>query len=1089
MLGKVNYVTPNENNRTWKLDNLGFGFEDHIVAVIENALRSYYQKGLTIEPTPMTNDQGKDIIVRSPVSFSLFGKRFRIKSGKEMTIYLEIKSSHQKSVSLDHFAKNILAANRGKIDYFVLITNSTVVPYSYCELDRNATENNYDFYLVDQHILAEFLIEQNAICGNYCAPETKTDVSISYQINYGNQEGIPYLELYLLFRNNTFTPQVCRFQLKSDRNWMLSETKFEVFLDGRESRCRCIGVKKAYFDGIDDIVIRIDFNNQSKTVVINGDAVDYEFETPLVGKKHKAQIAEIVALLRENTALQLINIQGEAGIGKTRILQEVTKKVVLNGIEVIHHVCSSNSSAVETLLDHLRHKFPQHKIKNLSDLTHIPVNFKRYAIIIEDIHNADTPFFTALKELMHQKSTHIPFSIITAGRDDYTVYNPSFFSFLNWLRDESASLHCKSYIIEKLTNEECKYMVQAIIRGAPQAVIEKIHHCSENNPFYVCQFIEYLLETKLIYLINRNTVGIANVTSFAAQVYIPKSIEALLEKRFDLLMQVPDGKQLQTFLMILAFYGIKAPVEIYHLFFADRDPGIVETLYRHHFLAHTYDDQIIFDHENIFLFIRKKLSSAKAMTALATLLSKNPDLFALYPDKQKAISLFHSGQIEECKAFLKPAEKELFQITNISSCNLNPHHIDLYEIIYQIACNEGNDALKRKTLLAWMYVALHNQSIAMGLAVFEHVFSLIRKNHKSDIPLILSAKQLQAHLFLKSDRISQAKKLLLELAAQERETPDLFDDETRFDLFDRLASIYAQENHKAVALSYNQLSIHIAEKLHDKKLITLSKITKAKLCFYDDTANSLTLMNSAKELLHEDMSPRIHCHNNLGILTARLLIDYPTHKPLSQLVKNGNALLKDAMTIEYPAAMVRSHYLMAVIHYLSQNDNSSLDLAEAHLEAGIADSIRNGIAKLMPSLYCMSAIVAARRHAPTENIYQLFQTMLQHMRQCDQFFLGALDFTYSNIILLTNYAVFLCEYGLESEIYQFLSEIKYYGSNIACDFKCDPQKPCYYVCQRNMEVFTRNYQRVSKGELLFIEGKHRYPLRDQHTPFYIPLGV
>lgn len=74
------------------------------------------------------------------------------------------------------------------------------------------------------------------------------------------------------------------------------------------------------YTAIDEILVRIDYNDEIKNVTIHGDALDYDFETPLVGEQHKEIISQMIASIRENTKIQLINLQGEAGIGKSRII-------------------------------------------------------------------------------------------------------------------------------------------------------------------------------------------------------------------------------------------------------------------------------------------------------------------------------------------------------------------------------------------------------------------------------------------------------------------------------------------------------------------------------------------------------------------------------------------------------------------------------------------------------------------------------------------------------------------------------------------------------------------------------------------------
>lgn len=1092
MLGKINYVTNSINNQPWKHGLSGFAFEDKISDFVSYVLREYYSKGLTIEQTPRTRDNGKDLVINSPVTFSLLGKTFRLPPGRStMCVYLEIKSSLSSTISLGHFSKNLLLANGASIDYFVLITDQTIAPFSYYLANQNAEENGYHFYLVDQYALAHFFMAEGAIFGGYVAPDSPAEVSISYQIDYQKQAAKPYLELYLLFQNNTPKPQVCRFQLRSDRNWQLSETKFQVFLEAYATHCKRIGVQKEFFDGCSDIMIELSFNDELKNVVITGDAIDYEFEPPLVGEARKSLISELSAEIQDNTGFKLVHIQGEAGIGKTRILHEMSRILCNTGIDWVTHICSnsnpddSNAAGLSRLL---RKRLQTDQILRLSDLFAFPMCFKRFVVAIEDIHNADKDLFDEVKGLTCAQPPNNPITIIVVGRDDDTVYNQDYFSFLSWLRDVKDD-RIVSHAITPLSDNECRNMIRAIIRGVPDVVMKRIHTASRNNPFYVCQYIEYLLETKLIFLINRNTVGIANVTSFSQKLYVPESIEALLNERFAHLLALPSGRELQDYLLLLCFYGIEIPQEVFYSFSSHVSAADASVLYARHFLRLTNENNITFDHESIFLFLKRRLDDAQIMARLADIVLSIPGLLELYPFLRRVYVQYYAGQVKEAEAMLEPAINEIRSIKNVSSCNLSAQYMDAYTIIYELARKNEDTDLQKSTILAQLYVALHHYAAPRGAVEMDRIIRTIKKDHSHDTSLKLTAQQLYAHSLMRSSQISMAKKQLLELAAQERANRSQFTDETRFDLFDRLSSIYIQENHREVAVLYNQLSAEIAQTMNDPKLLTLSKILKAKIHFYSDTTYALRLMREADSLLRKDASPRIDLHNQFGMLTADLLLHFNELKTLSELQKSAEALLQRGIDNGYASETIRGHYLLAVLSYLTTASDNKLGDAKLHLDAGIGDCIRNGMAKMLPQFYCLYGIIAVRQKVPEKMAYEYFETMLLHMRQCGQLFIGARDFLYSNIILLTNYAISLKEYRLESELYQFLSEIKYYGSDVACDFKCSPSRECYYTCSHNMDVFRANYQTIAKGGLLFLPKQIRYPLRDSNTPFYISLGV
>ena len=81
MLGQTYVVGPHINDNKWYMgDLLGLGFENHIFNVLSVDLEKYYDSGAKIYQTPKARDNGKDIIIESPVSLlDVFGRNFYIK--------------------------------------------------------------------------------------------------------------------------------------------------------------------------------------------------------------------------------------------------------------------------------------------------------------------------------------------------------------------------------------------------------------------------------------------------------------------------------------------------------------------------------------------------------------------------------------------------------------------------------------------------------------------------------------------------------------------------------------------------------------------------------------------------------------------------------------------------------------------------------------------------------------------------------------------------------------------------------------------------------------------------------------------------
>ena len=160
------------------------------------------------------------------------------------------------------------------------------------------------------------------------------------------------------------------------------------------------------------------------------------------------------------------------------------------------------------------------------------------------------------------------------------------------------------------------------------------------------------------------------MSTFCQKVYIPDSVEALLNDRFNIIKDLPGGKHLQNFLLLISLYGMEAPKYIYHHFFSDDNYSDVAILYKNHFLKFTDENNIAFDHENIFLFLRKKLYSDKIIKELAAILVASPNLLKIYPDIPRATIYFCENDYTSCERLLHPAIMEIQEIQNISSCNL-----------------------------------------------------------------------------------------------------------------------------------------------------------------------------------------------------------------------------------------------------------------------------------------------------------------------------------------------------------------------------------------------------------------------------------
>lgn len=1087
MMSSVQYINGNINNQKWDID-IGHSFEDSIYRSLLRTLDLPQNDKIKIFQTEATNDGGKDIIITSQVNLNLFDININLKGKKEIKIYIECKSSDKEKISFEKIAKNSVIAGQDKVDYFILVTNKTITPFTFFSIYENSNQYNYEFILVDQYLLHNFLEKHNLNKWKYIQPDNIPEISLSYQTCKSSYKQSPCIELFLLCRNYSGIDIDCSFNIFTDRNWQIQNLNNIFVAEKNKSKCFKLMILKNYSDGLDELLIKFEFNDYKRIIEIKHDFLNYNFQLPLTGDSHRKIIRTINNSLFSAKGFVWFNLFGEAGIGKTRIIDEICKKSYGRGINIINYLCTQNrnTSNFECLKKKvykvLKTSFTSENIKDL--IGKVQDEYLWTAIIIEDIHNADKKFIGMLNDLSLelQNKNETPVVLITTGRDDYTVYNEDYFSLLDKIK-EKESYNIFSYKVEHFKESECKNLIKSVIKDIPNEALDKLYDASRNNPFYLVQFIEYLLEIKLVTLLNRDTVGIPNVHTFSQNLYLPKQIEDLLDKRLKNLLLFNMGNKLHDFLIAASMYGIEFPKKLMYCYFSEDELNDTEILFKTHLITTSgKDDQTLkFDHETIYLFLKNKKKTYKLCKEIYEITS----MFELYDNITKGIIYCILKKYESALSELNSPITEIINMNNVSSENISPEYFDSLNYVYDIFKHKKNVKLMKRTLLSKVYVAMHNLSMGRALKTFDEVGEYISKYHSNDELFVLEIKQLQASFYLSIGMISKSRGLMNELLATERKTPDIFNDETKYNLFERAASLFIHSNHLEPAISYNHMSFEIAEKMNNNKLKALSKINEAKAYFFIDTNKSYNIIKEADDYLKLDLVPRINCHNQLGMLTAKIILSDNIEREAEKLIKEAEKLLELSLNVKYPLDVIRSHYILAVLSFVSEP--KEIENCKRHIEYGVDTSVRFGILKLMPTLYCLKALVAIYEKQNKDYILQVFNTMTDYLSQEDLLFLGNLDFTYSNIILLTNYLIFLKENTFESKMYELLHKITYYGYSAKCDFQCDKHTNCRYTCANDLSLFKQNYENIKQGSLLLVNPEYRF--RKIYKNYYYPLSL
>lgn len=1088
MLGQTYRIGPNLNSIKWDLGNmLGNGFENHIFNVLSKNMEEYFKHGATIEHTSASRDHGKDIIIQASFSLeNILGINFYIRDKEKLKIYIECKSSNKDKITYNSFAGNLSRIKGENVGYYVLITNTTIVPFSYYQFKEDAAKEGIEFILIDQYLLMKYLAQNNAIIGTCSLPGRFEDIYIEYQTNSCVINSKKAYEIYFFIRNYSEFSQSFSMQLSTDRNWSVSLEHIERIIDPMSSDCLRLIASKEHFDGLDELIINVQGNTFEKAIKINGLNLTYNFKPDLVGQKNKEIIKNIKKFIVEKTSNQITFLLGEAGAGKTRIVDEVLSElsgtnvnfcqvVIEKGInpfiklekELLRTGCLTNSKRCTSFED---------------VLSYVDTKYRKCSIIFDDFHNADITFLNDVRTLLTQVCPS-GLTILFVCRDDFSVGNMDFFAFLEFCK---RNYYQNIIELKPLSDLEAVQLIKSIVRGIPQTALEKIHSLSNNLPLFIIQVIEYLLDLKLVYLLNRNTVGIENIESFSAHLYIPKDMEEIYDKRTMCLRDQTSGETMIKFLYIASQVGISFSNDFTNIFFENNEELLKLLIQRRYIIdsAQGYT----FVHESFFLYICQKLKNNKNMKKeVGIWLSNLPCVF-------NQLELLKRGQLylwaekkKEAQQCFSIAISEINNIENYSSININENYYKYIDEIYSLCITYKQ---KKQTATCKIYIALHYHTPYEAVAACDWVQKKLKndKDFKKDSEFRFYLKEQTAHSYLNAGHLKKSEIILSELLSETILKMDRCDSKAVFDMYDKLANIYIKYNSFDIAKNYCNLSMQLAQDLCDQNLQALSYITSAKLYFY--TNNQLYKDNifKADKLLSKNKAYRIKCHNDVSILILKLMEGEQQNCSFwENLLSEANMLLDICITNNFANSVIRLHMLIAILYYLLESKSVHFFSTSKCIQNGINYSIKFGISTYIWQFYNLSAIISVRERQPLSQQQGLFDTVFNILKRQNLTYLGNIDIIYGNMLALTNIMLFYCRNKQESFFYKKLSQVLFAGSIESCDFDCK-KSICQYECHGYLEIYQKEWKRLSKVNktptTIFGKKIKNYPLRDS-TGFYL----
>jgi hypothetical protein len=1050
------------NSLRWRLGQLGgHAFDDLLFDVLSQELKGQDPQ-VRLKQTPRVEDRGRDIEIVTSAVLHFGGVSIHPPSAAPHTILLEVKtvmSGSKPRIPLSAFGKNYLQVRDLSYSHFVLMTNASISPKSARQVSESFSGAGKQFILIDEYLLW-VLLERNGVTAQLPSrlPLKPTDLVVETQVERTVEGEAVVLEIDLMIRNYSNVARRVTLESLSDLTWRQSISEVTRTIDpGRFETFHLLAKSRRRESGSLELCLH-DQDGTEYPIRFAAEDIAFDFKPPLVGERHHFCLNELARALVTNVPSKLISVVGGAGRGKTRLVDEAlqltaraTRKVVpalidpdrpelaldilLRGLDA---ALGANSAGNALNVEPERDSPAANRFLHL--LASLDHSFYSVVILLEDLHHASESMCGLIREFLRiDRSGLCPLTIIISGRDDYSFPNDAYFALLDVLahaeaeRSSNRGTHINTVRIPDFTPEDSRLLIRAIVRDAPPYAIERLETIGENVPFFIVQAIEYMLETGIAVLLSRESVGIPNPAVFGSRAGFPTAMKSVLNGRIAALEVLPAGPRLRHFLEVSSFFGQILPQDVELVLLGDVSADNVEALLvGRRFLKRADDGSLQWYHENILHLLQELVHADGRAASLTQEIASTPALFRHFTGWRAGRILSEAGRHSDAWVYFQSIGSVADGMTNFSSVNVDSTCFDYLDTAFEsaIACDQPPPRLIR-LLLLHTYIGVHHRSGRYGPDTATRSLarlSRVRGNDKELLEAQAKISQLQAHGLLDIGEIGPATKLFLELeGAIKQPGSSLRQPDLLFDLYNRLQDVYRMHNHLAVSERYGELADAMARQ-SGGELQTVSMLDSAIVYHYIDTARCIRLHEDALAFARFFGTRRHVAHIEVGLIVASLSEARKDVERLKDLMTQTSEVLRRALDDSYGALLARIYLTLACLaHLLASFDVLPWSAVDKYIDLSLNAAVTYRAGYDVWMIYNLKAIRALRAGRPIKEVSAYFATALRLLRRSSLLFLGNLDLTFENIIVLSNILRFVAEHGTEREKFSLALEIRHYN--------------------------------------------------------------